>query len=151
MNNYMLSKYADHIKSILNDNRVILSYKISIDQNNNISSSAIAEIYSENENKYNTITAKDIYTLINEISYLIGLPPKIEIGKIYLYIIENKIGEVSILKVKITEIRGETFKGEIIEVINDCSGNWIYEYLYKCKKIYAGSIKYLYEIKKSAQ
>lgn len=151
MNNYILSKYADWIKNILNDNRVILSYKISIDQNNNISSSAIAEIYSESENKYNTIIANDMPTLINDITYLAGLPSRIEIGKIYFYVIENTIGEVSILKVKVSEIRGDTFIGEIIEVINDCSGNGIYEFLCENKHIYTGSIKYLYEIKKSAQ
>lgn len=151
MNNYILSKYADWIKNILNDNRVILTYKTSIDQNNNISSSVIAEIYSESERKYNTIIAEDMSSLINDITYLAGTPSKIKIGKEYFYIIENTIGEVSILKVKVSEIRGNSFTGEITEVLNDCSGNGIYEFLYETKGTYAGSIKYLYEIKKDTQ
>lgn len=151
MNNYILSKYADWIKNILNDNRVILTYKTSIDQNNNISNSVIAEIYSESERKYNTIIAEDMPSLINNITYLAGMPSKIKIGKEYFYIIENTIGEVSILKIKVSEVRGNSFTGEITEVLNDCSGNDIYKFLYATKGTYAGSIKYLYEIKKDTQ
>lgn len=151
MNNYILSKYADWIKNILNEGRVILSYKITIDQNNNISNSVIAEIYSESEHRYNTIIAEDMSSLINDITYLAGMPSRIKTGKEYFYIIENTIGEVSILKVKVSEVRGNSFTGEITEVLNDCSGNGIYEVLYETKGTYAGSIKYLYEIKKDTQ
>lgn len=151
MNNYILSKYADWIKNILNEKRVSLSFKTTIDQNNNISTSAIAEIYNESEGKYNTIISSDMPSLINDITFIAGFPSKIKIGDEYFYIIENSIGEVSILKVKVSEIRGNSFTGEITEVLNDCSGNGIYEFLYETKGTYAGSIKYLYEIKKDTQ
>lgn len=151
MNNYILSKYADWIKDILNEKRVSLSFKTTIDQNNNISTSAIAEIYNESEGKYNTIISSDMSSLINDITFIAGFPSKIKIGDEYFYIIEHLIGEVSILKVKISEIRGDTFIGEITEVLNDCSGTGIYEFLYETKDIYTGSIKYLYEIKKDTQ
>ena len=151
MNNYILSKYADWIKDILNEKRVSLSFKTTIDQNNNISNSAIAEIYNESEGKYNTIISSDMPSLINDITFIAGFPSKIKIGDEYFYIIENSIGEVSILKVKISETRGDTFIGIITEVINDCSGNNMYEYLHSCNLTYTGSIKYLHEIKKSAQ
>lgn len=151
MNNYILSKYADCIKKILNEKRVSLSFKTTIDQNNNISTSAIAEIYNESEGKYNTIISSDMSSLINDITFIASFPSKIKIGDEYFYIIENSIGEVSILKVKISEIRGNTFVGLITEVINDCSGNNMYKYLYFRNLTYTGSIKYLYEIKKDTQ
>ena len=151
MNNYILLKYADRIKDILNEKRVRLSFKITIDQNNNISTSAIAEIYNESEDKYNTIISSDMPSLVNDIIFRVGFPPKITIGDEYFYIIENSIREVSILKVKISETRGDTFIGIITEVINDCSGNNMYEYIHSCNLTYTGSIKYLHEIKKSAQ
>lgn len=151
MNNYILSKYADLIKDVLNEKRVCLSFKTTIDQNNKISTSAIAEIYNESEGKYNTIISSDMSSLINDITFIAGYPSKIKIGDEYFYIIENSIGEVSILKVKISETRGNTFVGLITEVINDCSGNNMYKYLYFRKLTYTGSIKYLYEIKKDTQ
>lgn len=151
MNNYILLKYADRIKDILNEKRVNLSFKITIDQNNNISTYAIAEIYNESEDKYNTIISSDMPSLINDITFRAGFPPKIKIGNEYFYIIENSIREVSILKVKISETRGDTFIGIITEVINDCSGNNMYEYLHSCNLTYTGSIKYLHEIKKDTQ
>ena len=151
MNNYILSKYADWIKEILNEKRVSLSFKTTIDQNNNISTSAIAEIYNESEGKYNTIISSDMPSLVNDITFLAGFPSRIKIGNEYFYIIENSIGEVSILKVKISETRGDTFIGTITQVINDCSGNDIYKYLHSCNATYTGSIKYLHEIKKDTQ
>lgn len=151
MNNYILLKYADRIKDILNEKRVNLSFKITIGQNNNISTYAIAEIYNESEDKYNTIISSDMPSLINDITFRAGFPPKIKIGNEYFYIIENSIREVSILKVKISETRGDTFIGIITEVINDCSGNNMYEYLHSCNLTYTGSIKYLHEIKKDTQ
>ena len=151
MNNYILSKYADWIKTILTDNRVILTYKTTIDQNNNISNSAIAEIYIESEGKYNTIIADDLPALVNDITFLVGMPSRVKIDEEYFYVIANAVGEVSILKIKISEIKGDTFIGKITEVLNDCSGDGMYYYLYRNKSTYIGSIKYLYEIKKSAQ
>lgn len=151
MNNYILSKYADWIKEILNEKRVSLSFKTTIDQNDNISTSVIAEIYNKSEDKYNTIISSDMPSLVNDITFLAGFPSRIKIGNEYFYIIENSIGEVSILKAKVLEIRGNFFTGEITEVLNDCSGNDIYKFLYETKGTYVGSIKYLYEIKKDTQ